>query len=379
MKIAIVLPGGVDRSGEYRVIPVFLALIDRLARRHEVHVFVLRQEPQPARWTLRGATVHNIGDGWTRPRAIAAIVREHARGRFDVVQSIFSGACGLIAVMTATLLRLPSAVHVAGGELVALHDIGYGGRRTPRGRLAEAFVLRTAGAVTAASAPIIDALTTLGVRGQRIALGVDTVLWPPSPPRPREDRVPRLIHVASLNPVKDQPTLLRALALLAGQGRAFTLDVVGVDTLDGRVQLLAAQLGLGDRIRFLGFRTQRELRPLLLESDLLLMASRHEAGPLVLLEAALAGIPTVGTAVGHLAEWTPNAALAVAPGDPVALAAAIARVLDDEPLRLRLAAHAQRRALAEDADDTAARFDALYRELLARRGRLPATSVQRRG
>lgn len=379
MKIAIVLPGGVDRSGEYRVIPVFLALIDRLARRHEVHVFVLRQEPRPACWTLMGATVHNIGDGWTRPRTIAAIVREHVRGRFDVVQSIFSGACGSIAVLAATLLRFPGAVHVAGGELVALHDIAYGGRRDVRGRLREALVLRAADAVTAASAPIVGSLDELGIHARRIALGVDTVLWPPSAPRPRGERSPRLIHVASLNAVKDQPTLLRALALLANEGRAFTLDVVGVDTLDGRVQTLAVQLGLGDRIRFLGFRTQRDLRPLLLESDLLLMASRHEAGPLVLLEAALAGVPTVGTAVGHLAEWMPHAALAVVPGDPVALAAAIARVLDDEPLRLRLASHAQRRALAEDADDTAARFEALYRDLLARRGRLPAASVQRRG
>lgn len=368
MKIAMVLPGGVDRSGEYRVIPVFLALIERLARRHEVHVFVLRQEPVAATWSLRGATVHNIGDGWTRPRALAAILREHARGRFDIVQSIFSGACGLIAVIAATVLRRPCAVHVAGGELVAMHDIGYGGRRSMRGRLREAMVLHTASAVTAASAPILDALGMQGIRGRRIALGVDLDAWEPVPPRPRGEGPPRLIHVASLNAVKDQSTLLHALARLAAEGRTFTVDVVGVDTLDGAVQSLCATLGLGDRVRFLGFRTQRELRPLLLAADLLVMSSRHEAGPLVLLEAAVVGVPTVGTAVGHLAEWAPGAALAVPVGDPAALAAAIARVLDHEPLRLRLAIHAQRRALTEHADDTATKFDALYRELLARRG-----------
>src|SRR3954466_13979048 len=59
LKLAIVVPGGMDRSGEYRVIPVFLALIARLAGHHDVHVFVLHQEPLPATWPLLGATVHN--------------------------------------------------------------------------------------------------------------------------------------------------------------------------------------------------------------------------------------------------------------------------------------------------------------------------------
>jgi hypothetical protein len=76
----------------------------------------------------------------------------------------------------------------------------------------------------------------------------------------------------------------------------------------------------------------------------------------------------VGTAVGHIAEWSPLAALAVAVGDWVGLATAIQRVLVDEALRCRLAEDAQRRALAEDADYTARTFEALYQELLARRG-----------
>src|SRR3546814_9988889 len=83
------------------------------------------------------------------------------------------------------------------------------------------------------------------------------------------------------------------------------MDVVGVDTLHGEVQRLATELGLESRVRFRGFRTQRELRPMLAAADLLVMASRHEAGPLVAMEAAVVGVPTVGTAVGHLAEWAP--------------------------------------------------------------------------
>lgn len=360
MKIALVVPGGVDRSGDYRVIPALLALIERLARTHEVHVFALQQEALAARWELLGATVHNIGTRWTRLRAIAAIGCEHRRAPFDLVHAIFSGSCSFVAVAAATALRVPSLVHIAGGELVALHGIGYGGRRQWKGRLREALVLRVAHVVTAASAPIIDSLRALGLTAERVPLGVDLRTWPPLAPRRRSAGQARLIHVASLNRVKDQPTLLRALAVLVEARLDFRIDIVGVDTLHGEMQRLARQLGLERHVRFHGFKTQHELRPMMESADLLVMSSLHEAGPLVLLEAAVAGVPAVGTAVGHFVEWSPAAALAVPVGDWNELANAIGRVLADEQLRLRLASEAQHRATLEDADYTAQAFQLLY-------------------
>jgi len=74
-----------------------------------------------------------------------------------------------------------------------------------------------------------------------------------------------------------------------------------------------------------------------------------------MLEAATVGVPTIGTAVGHIAEWAPAAAIAVPVGDSAALAEAIRRVLVDEDLRMRIARAAVRRAIAEDADHTRAR------------------------
>ena len=363
MKLALVVPGGVDRTGEFRVIPVLLALIERLARTHDVHVFALRQEAAAGQWKLVGATIHNIGDGWPRLRAVAAIRAEHRRAPFDVIQAIFSGSCSFVAVAAATWLRLPSLVHIAGGELVALHEIGYGGRRKWKGRLREAVVLRGAHAITAASAPIIESLRVLGLKAQRIPLGVDVDAWPPLAPRLRNTKHARLIHVASLNRVKDQPTMLRALAALAEAGLEFEIDIVGYDTLQGEMNGLVQQLGLERRVHFLGFKTQRELRPIMASADLLVMSSLHEAGPLVMLEAALVGVPTVGTAVGHIAEWSPSAALAVPVKDHAAVANAIRSVLTDEDLRLRLAEAAQQRAMSEDADYTARSFETLYLQL----------------
>lgn len=362
----MVVPGGVDRSGEVRVVPALLALLKRLAARHEVHVFALRQEAQAGEWWLCGARVHNVGGrrvALSQLRAVAAIAREHRRGRFDLVQSIWSGAGGAVAVAAARLLGLRCALHVAGGELVALHDIGYGGRLGLRGRFREAWVLRGADALTAASQPVLEQLATLGQRGRRLPLGVDLDVWAPREPQPRVvGEALRLVQVASLNRVKDQACLLQALALVPG----VELDLIGEDTLNGEVQALAARLGVAPRVRFHGFKTQAELRPLLAQAHLHVITSRHEAGPLAVLEAAVLGVPSVGTAVGHLAEWAPDAALAVVAGDAPGLAALITRVAADDALRLRLAREAQRRALAEDADHCHGQFERLYAELLGR-------------
>jgi glycosyltransferase involved in cell wall biosynthesis len=362
--VALVVPGGVDASGEYRVIPALLAFIERLARRNEVHVYALQQQSEPAEWDLLGARVYNMGADRPRLRAWQAICARHRSSAFDVVHAIFSGASGLVAVTAARWLRVPSLVHIAGGELVALPDIAYGGALTWRGRVREKLVLKGASLISAASAPIVQQLANLGLPAQRVPLGVDLAAWPPRVPSRRSaDRPARLVHVASLNRVKDQTTLLQALAGLAREGAGFEVDIVGEDTLNGQMQSLATELGLGGLVRFHGFLPQRQLRPLMESANLLVMSSRHEAGPLVMLEAAVVGVPTVGTAVGHVAEWAPYAAIAVPVGDPAALTEAIAGLLNNESRRLAVAQEAWRRATRENADHTASAFEAMYLRL----------------
>lgn len=159
--------------------------------------------------------------------------------------------------------------------------------------------------------------------------------------------------------------LLRALAALAEAGQDFTMDIAGEDTLGGEIHDLARRLGLASQVRFHGYLPQQRLRVLVQQAHLIMISSRHEAGPLAVLEAAVQGVPTVGTAVGHIADWAPQAAASVAVGDWKALAQAAARLLGDEDLRLRIAREACRRATREDADYTARAFRSIYRELTA--------------
>lgn len=361
MRIALVVPGGVDPSGTERVIPVLLWYIERLARRHSVDVFALRQPAVPPRYSLLGATVHAARGKMPRWDLLSALRREHLRAPFDLLHAWWGMPTGTLAVLAGRVLRRPVLVHLAGGELQAMPDLPYGGCLTWRGRAQIRLAMRGARAVTVAAPAMRDAARAWGVEAEIVPLGVALDRWPMEVPRPRPAGRPfRVLHVASLNRVKDQPTLLAALAALDRQGVPFVADLVGEDTLGGEVQARAARLGLDRVVTFHGFLPHDRLRPLFLAADLHVHASRHEGGEVVTLEAAVAGVPTVGTAVGHTAAWNPDAALAVPTGDADALAAAIATLASDDDRRIALAHEAQRRAVSIDADHTVESFERLY-------------------
>jgi glycosyltransferase involved in cell wall biosynthesis len=363
MKIALLVPGGVDRSGTVKVIPCLLWLIERLAREHEVHVFASHQEDRPGTWPLLGATVHNAGRRPASLRVLGAIVAEHRQAPFDVIHAFWSsiGAPGAVA---GRLLRVPLILTLPGGDVVGLAEIGYGAQLSRRGRLDLWLAARRAAQVNVPSRFMRDLALRLGIVATVVPLGVDLACWPPAPPRPRDTARPvRLLHVASLNRVKDQPTLLNAIANLRARGVGLELVAIGVDTLDGEIQRLASRMGL--TVSFLGALRHAELRPWFEWADLLVVSSRHEAGQMVTLEAAVAGVPTVGTHVGHTTDLAPHAAVAVPVGDAPALAEAIASLAADDARRLQLAAAAQAIAVRNDADFTARTFLEVYRSVQA--------------
>lgn len=368
MKIALVVPGGVDRSGTDRVIPVLLWLIERLVRGgDEVHVFALRQEPSPAQWKLLGAAVHNAGKRPRRLRTLASLMREHRRSRFDVVHAFWAGAPAQAAALFGRLGNVPLVITLAGGDLAGLPDVSYGAQLTRRGRIAISAALSRASAIIAPSEWLAAQAGAQGWPTITIPFGVALDRWPPAAPRPRTGGAPvRLIHVASLNRVKDQTGLLDAIRLLADKRIGFRLDIFGEDTLNGAVQRHCSALGLDEIVRFHGFVPNAELRARFDNTDLLVMNSRHEAACMVMLEAATVGIPTIGTAVGYMADWAPDAAVAVPVGDPTALALAIAELAGNEPGRLRLARAAHARATTYEADKHARDIRRIYADVAVR-------------
>lgn len=364
MKVGLIVPGGVDRSGECRVIPCLLWLIERVAAAAELHVFALHQERHPATYPLLGATVHNIGGHIRRVRTLRSVIREHRRGPFDVLHAVWVDQ-GLVAAVAGRLLHRPVLLHLTGGDLARVPEAGFGLLRSRRGRVKLRWATRAAARVTVPSAFMRAAAAAMGIAADYLPFGVAVDRWPTRRPRPRvPGAAANLLHVGSLNRIKDHQTLLAAARALKEAGPAFRLDLVGADTLKGEIQRLVCNWALDDCVRFHGFLPHRALRPLVEQADLLLVSSRHEADPIAMLEAAVAGVPTVGTAVGHVRDWAPEAAVAVPVGDWCALARETATLLADEPRRLRIAGAAQALAVREDADWTAGRVLAMYQEMM---------------
>jgi len=362
MRLVLVVPGGVDASGTDRVIPALLALIERLARRHEVSVVTLAQGTAPTTYRLLGATVQDLAlrGRFVTARTLPALLRLVRAADADVVHAFWAAPAGLLAATATRLLGVPSLVHLGGGELAARPEIGYGGLLSWRDRAATLAALSGATRISAASGPIREAARGLGFDVAGVPLGVDTGVFRPGAGA-RSPGPPRLLFVGSLNAVKDPDTLLRAFERILREEPAARLTVAGVDTTSGRVPAL-----FGDRVTYLGHVPTPRIATLLRETDLLIVTSRHEAGPLVVLEAAATGVPTVGTAVGHVMDLAPHAAVAVPIGDGGALASHAVRLLRDGVERERLGSAARDWAVAHDADATAAAFESIYREIRSR-------------
>ena len=369
MRIALVVAGGVDRSGRERVIPSLLWLIERLARRHSVHVFVLRHYPKPCTYTLHGATIHDLGRA-TGPRGLQSLfqlprlVRALKRARpFDVVHGYWALPPGVLAALAGRWLGIPAVATFDSGELVCLPAIGYGLQCSWRGRVAVRIV--TALARVHVCTEYMERLAYgAGIEVDRLPLGIDTGDFPPP-----DDRPPgppwRLLHVASLRRVKDQATLLRAFAAVVARIPDVHLDIVGEDTLGGTIQSQCDSLGLRPRVTFHGFQPTSALAAFYQRAHLLVVSSRHEAAGVVVLEAAASGLPVIGTGTGYIADWAPTAAVAVPAGSAAMLADGIIALLENPARRDALAREAARRAHACDADWTAAALERLYETMSA--------------
>lgn len=182
-----------------------------------------------------------------------------------------------------------------------------------------------------------------------VPCGVDTdVFAPGSRPAARRrlglDARPVVLYVGRIAPVKGLGTLLDAVARLRDGARALRVLVVGGETdepLDGHEAELrrrAGTLGLGDVVAFVGAQPQHALRDFYVAADLTVLPSYYESFGMVALEAMACGSPVVATRVGGLATTVRHGAtgLLVPDGDAAALAAGIARVLDDPRLAQRL-------------------------------------------
>ncbi|HEY7604974.1 MAG TPA: glycosyltransferase family 4 protein [Gaiellaceae bacterium] len=143
-------------------------------------------------------------------------------------------------------------------------------------------------------------------------------------PQPREGR---MVFIGRLRSPKRVDLALEALRQVREAVPAATLDVVGDGPLRAGLEQLAGRLGVSDRVRFLGTRTDLPL--LLRDAQCFVLASDSEGCPLSVLEAMAAGVPVVATSVGGVPELVVDGETGTLarPGDATELAVALRGVL----------------------------------------------------
>ncbi|MGM0586113.1 MAG: glycosyltransferase family 4 protein [Pseudomonadota bacterium] len=220
----------------------------------------------------------------------------------------------------------------------------------PAGRAArllasEARALAAAAQVVATSHTTARALRDrLGVPAEKITVAPPG--FDPAPPAPRRGDPPVILGVGAIIPRKGWDVLADALAELTS--RPWRATIAGAaDRAPETAARLRARLaghGLKERVSLPGGVEAGALDALYAQADLFCLPSLHEGYGMVIGEAMRRGLPVVSTTAGAIPEAADGAARLVPPGDPKALAAALAGLLDSPLARDALAAASRRRA-----------------------------------
>jgi D-inositol-3-phosphate glycosyltransferase len=183
-----------------------------------------------------------------------------------------------------------------------------------------------------------------------------------------------LLFVGRIQPLKGVEVAVRAFALLDRRLRdAFLVVVGGPSGPDGeaevdRVHKLVADLGLGDRVRFVLPQPHELLSTFYRAADVCVVPSRSESFGLVALEAAACGVPVVASAVGGFTSLVADrrTGFLVEGREPADFAAAITEVLTDRVLAADFGREAAHRARGYTWSIAAGRLRRLYADLTAR-------------
>ncbi|CAA9346325.1 MAG: hypothetical protein AVDCRST_MAG89-2886 [uncultured Gemmatimonadetes bacterium] len=307
-----------------------------------------------------------IAPGAPSPRALPRLVRELREYRPHVLTSFMFHA-NLLGRLAAPLARVPVVVS-------SVRTDNFGGAL--RYRLLAA-TDGLAHATVANSRRVADALVSRGVVAPNRIHAIPNAV--PATPPPADDELSALraelgapagefvwMAVGNLFEPKDYPTLLRAFARVVEAGAPGVLRIVGRGHLEDSLRALRAELGLQERVEFLGYRP--DAARLLHAADAYVLSSQSEGAPNALMEAMLAGRAVVATSVGGVPELVRDGenGLIVPPRDPDALARGMLRVARAPAEERARMGEAARAAVVASHDPTAVvdRWEKLFEDLL---------------
>jgi glycosyltransferase involved in cell wall biosynthesis len=301
----------------------------------------------------------------------------------DVLHTHHPFVCGALAARLSRRLNKPLIfTNHTRYDFYAGHYLPFLPKRAALGLLS-AWMRRFArrcDLIVAVSAAARDMLDLLGVDApiEIIPNGTDIDRYRQATPAGRSELgLPPdafvLMYVGRLGPEKNVPGLLDAFAHALPRAPQAMLAIVGDGPDAANCRERAGALNLTDHVHFLGMQPNDRIPSLLGAADAFVTASITEGHPMTIVEALAAGQPVLAFDVSGLREAVIDGEDGLlAPVDPAALGACMARIATDPDLRARLSDGARRSAEQYSMDATTRRVVAHYERLIRERKRAPS-------
>lgn len=307
----------------------------------------------PRKLTLPGGRLgHRNADAFLL--GIRKTVRRiHAEWPVDVIHAHMMVPDGWAAARVGHELGIPA---VGTAHRADVLDVPAQGAKA-RMRVAEA--IQDLDAVVTVSRAIGDAADAIARPRRPITVvpnGADARVFMPRDAGEARRRIgvpddgPVVSYVGKLVPRKGVDTLIEAMGILAARSTgAPRLVMAGIGGMREPLEQRAAELGVADRITWLGKVPHDDVGWVMSAGDVFVLPSLSEGLPTVVCEAMACGLPVVATAVDGTPEIVddPATGLLAQPHDAGGLATALARVLDEPALRAGMGAEALRRSQAD--------------------------------
>lgn len=331
--VLIVTPGGIhERGGMGRIVANFTRYWDQSGTGPSYRII----DPYGPRllliapFYLAAAMTRLI---WLLATRTVRLVHIHMASRGSVIRK------GLILLL-AKAAGVPVLLHLHAGDFEQFY------RRLPAAaQWLLLKLIRQADLTIVLGRPWRDLLVEqLEIAPARVAVLPNAVPRPRRPARrTKQDQICQLLYLGRLEDKKGVPELVEALADPRLRRLSWRASLVG----GGEVARFRAELdrrNLSERVECPGWQDETDVARRLAAADVFVLPSHHEGLSMALLEALAAGLVLVATPVGAIPEVIEDSVsgLLVPVGDPGALAAALARVIEQPDLRAALAAGADR-------------------------------------
>lgn len=288
---------------------------------------------------------------------IRALRRALREGEYDILHGHWAIPTGLMAALGRRHRGIPLVISTHGSDLLV-----WGMKPGLKSLLR--WTLRQAQVCTANSEPLLNLTTELGGRTVPESLifetGVDIAQFHPALDIAEareaagfEGTDLHVLFVGNLIGRKGIDLALQALSQLDTSESRVKFIIVGGGKERDALGDQAERLGVASQVQFVGPLSHDQLPPYFRACDVFLLPSRSEGMGIVLLEAAASGKPAIGTSVGGIPTIirSGETGLIVPPEDSDALALALAQLLRDKEMRLRMGQQARQLAEREYSRD----------------------------